>query len=72
MPEEFERGVKKPTKEEMADLRRKLDQCLSMANKFNATGKAEYFIGMKEAGKTFLETVKTLGRKYFADVAETT
>jgi len=72
IPKKVEQAVKKPTEEEMDDLRRKLDQCLSMANKFNATGKAEYFIGMKEAGKTLLETVKTIGRKYYADVADAT
>ena len=72
MPKKVEQIVKKATKEEMDDLMRKLDQCLSMANKFDATGKAEYFIGMKEAGKTLLETIKTLGRKHYADVADAT
>ena len=72
IPEEFERSAKKPTKEEMADFRRKLDQCLSIANKFSAIGKAEYFIGMKETFKTFFEAMEALGRKYFADVADAT
>lgn len=37
-----------------------------------ATRKAQYFIGMGETGKAFFETLKTLGRKYFADVADAT
>lgn len=60
MLEEVERVVSKLKKEDVDRLMHNLDHCLLMANKFSETRKPEYYIGMKSACQTFLETLTEL------------
>ena len=63
MLEDMEKVVKHITKEEKEDLMHKLDHCLLMANKFNATNSPQYFVRMEETCESFLETLTSLKKK---------
>lgn len=60
MLEKVERVVSKLKKEDVDRLMHNLDHCLLMANKFSETRKPEYYIRMKFACQTFLETLTEL------------
>ena len=64
MLEEVERVVSKLKKEDVDCLMHSLDHCLLMANKFSETRKPEYYIRMKSACQTFLETLTELERRH--------
>jgi hypothetical protein len=63
MFEQAEKVVKKLTKEDKKRLRRQIDHCLLMAIKFNETGKAEYYVKMKNYCQTFLQILDELEKK---------
>ncbi|MEM3700200.1 MAG: hypothetical protein QXL57_04975 [Candidatus Bathyarchaeia archaeon] len=63
MFEHAEKVVKKLTKENMEHLRRQIDECLKMAIKFDETGKAKYFVKMKNSCQTFLQMLNELEKK---------
>ncbi len=63
MLEETERVVSKLKKEDVNRLMHSLDHCLLMANKFSETRKPEYYIRMKSACQTFLETLTELEKR---------
>ena len=58
--EEVERVVSRLRKEDVDRLMHSLDHCLLMANKFSETRKPEYYIRMRSACETFLETLTEL------------
>jgi len=60
MLEEVERVISRLRKEDVNRLMHSLDHCLLMANKFSETRKPEYYIRMKSACETFLETLREL------------
>jgi len=64
MLEEVERVISKLKKEDVDRLMHSLDHCLLMANKFSETRKPEYYIRMKSACQTFLETLTELEKRY--------
>jgi hypothetical protein len=57
MFEDIQKVVEKLSKEDRKRLLHALDHCLLMANKFEETGKPEYYVRMKSACETFLETL---------------
>jgi hypothetical protein len=57
MFEDIQKVVEKLSKEDRKELLHSLDHCLLMANKFEETGKPEYYVRMKSACQTFLETL---------------
>jgi len=63
MFEQAEKVVKKLTKKDKERLRHQLDNCLIMANKFDETGKAEYYAKMKNYCQTFLQMLDELEKK---------
>jgi len=58
--EEVERIVSRLRKDDVDRLMHSLDHCLLMANKFSETRKPEYYIRMRSACETFLETLTEL------------
>jgi hypothetical protein len=60
-------GIQKVVEGLSRDDRKKLlhdlDHCLLMANKFEETGKPEYYVRMKSACETFLEALNKLEEK---------
>jgi len=63
MLERVEKVVSKLSRKDREALLHDLDHCLLMANKFEETGKPEYFVIMKTACKTFLEKLEELEAK---------
>jgi len=63
MLERVEKVVSKLSRKDREALLHDLDHCLLMANKFEETGKTEYFVRMKTACKTFLEKLEELEAK---------
>jgi predicted glycoside hydrolase/deacetylase ChbG (UPF0249 family) len=61
--EQVEKVVKKLTKEDKGRLRHQINNCLSMAIKFNETGEAEYYAKMKNSCQTFLQMLDELEKK---------
>jgi hypothetical protein len=57
MFEDIQKVVEKLSKEDRKELLHSLDHCLLMANKFEETGKPKYYVRMKFACQTFLETL---------------
>jgi len=57
MFEDIQKVVEKLSKEDRKELLHSFDYCLLMANKFEETGKPEYYVRMKAACETFLETL---------------
>jgi hypothetical protein len=63
MFEDIQKVVEKLSREDRRKLLHDLDHCLLMANKFEETGKPEYYVRMKSACETFLETLNKLEEK---------
>jgi len=66
MFEDAEKIIKKLTKEDRRRLRNHIDDCLLMAIKFDETGKAEYYVKMKNYCQTFLQMLDELKKKRVA------
>jgi hypothetical protein len=62
MFEEIQKVVKRLSREDRK-LLHDLDHCSLMTNKFEETGKPEYYVRMKSACETFLETLNKLEEK---------
>lgn len=60
MFEGIQKVVEKLSKEDRRKLLHDLDHCLLMANRFEETGKPEYYVRMKSTCETFLETLSKL------------
>jgi len=58
--EDIQKIVEKLSKEDRKELLHSFDRCLLMVNKFEETGKPEYYVRMKSACETFLETLDKL------------
>jgi len=58
--EDIQKIVEKLSKEDRKELLHSFDHCLLMVNKFEETGKPEYYVRMKSACETFLETLDKL------------
>lgn len=58
--EGIQKVVEKLSKEDRKELLHSFDHCLLMVNKFEETGKPEYYVRMKSACETFLETLDKL------------
>jgi hypothetical protein len=63
MFEGIQKVVEGLSREDRKKLLHDLDHCLLMANKFEETGKPEYYVGMKSACETFLEALNRLEEK---------
>jgi len=61
--EKAERVVARLTEEDKYKLRRRIDECLLAAIKFDETRKAEYFVKMKDSLEMFMETLERLERE---------
>jgi len=58
--EDIQKMVEKLSKEDRKELLYSFDHCLLMVNKFEETGKPEYYVRIKSACETFLETLDKL------------
>jgi transcriptional regulator of NAD metabolism len=61
--EDVEKVVEKLSKEDRKELLHDFDHCVLMVNKFEETGKAEYYVRMKSACSAFLETLDKFERR---------
>jgi len=63
MFEDLQRVLDTLSKEDRKELLHSFDHCALMVNKFEETGKAEYYAQMKSTCATFLETLDKFEQK---------
>jgi len=61
--EDVQKVVERLSKADRKELLRSLDHCLLMVDKFEETGKPEFYVGMRSACEAFLETLDNLEGK---------